>query len=285
MLDALLRIGRTALPRGARQRLRRAMFDWLELTWTTSSGIGLRVANYNEWVIYNEIFVDAEYNAAIAAAVAGRAAGRPLRLLDLGANTGFFTLRVFDRLRAAGLSDTDCTATLVEANPRSLPPILRARVHDDNPLIDRADIVAGAAGEPRRRRHPVSVVRVTRRQLGDPSRRSATGVTVPYVDLERLAGNGPIDLLKCDVEGAELTVIERYPQLLQRTRVAVFELHHDSRARRGLPRRPARRRPRARNRPARPRRPLAAHVHVRNQQTRNQDQESAGRSPQIPDRR
>lgn len=225
MLDALLRIGRAALPRGARQRLRRVMFDWLELTWTTSSGIGLRVANYNEWIIYNEIFVDAEYDAAIAAAIAGRASGRPLRLLDLGANTGFFTLRVFDRLRAAGLSDADCTATLVEANP-DLIPVLRARVHDDNPFVDRADIVAGAVGEPT----GTVIFYPAFESPGDSSvirRTDTSGVTVRSVDLMRLAGDGPIDLLKCDVEGAELTVIERYPQLLQRTRVAVFELHHD----------------------------------------------------------
>ena len=225
MLDALLRIGRAALPRGARQRLRRAMFDWLELTWTTSSGIGLRVANYNEWIIYNEIFADAEYDAAIAAAIADREAGRAMRLIDLGANTGFFTLRVFDRLRAAGWSDMDCTATLVEANPMLLP-ILRARVHDDNPLVDRADIVAGAAGEP----EGTVTLYPSFESPGDSSvmrRASATGVTVRFVDLERLAGTGPIDLLKCDIEGAELTVIEHYPQLLQRTRIAVFELHHD----------------------------------------------------------
>jgi FkbM family methyltransferase len=225
MLDALLRISRTALPRGARQRLRRAMFDWLELTWTTSSGIGLRVANYNEWIIYNEIFVDAEYDAAIGAAMTLRDARRPIRVLDLGANAGFFTLRVFDRLRAAGLSDADCTATLVEANP-DLIPVLRARVHDDNSLRDRADIVPGAAGEP----SGTVTLYPSFESPGDSSvirRTASTGVTVSYVDLTRLAGDGPIDLLKCDVEGAELTVIERYPQLLQRTRIAVFELHHD----------------------------------------------------------
>ena len=201
------------------------MFDRLNLTWTTASGIGLRVANYNEWIIYNEIFVDAEYDAAIGAAIAGRDARRPIRVLDLGANTGFFTLRVFDRLRVAGLSDADCTATLVEANP-ALIPVLRARVHDDNPLRDRVDILPGAAGEP----NGTVTLYPSVESPGDSSltrRTASTGVTVSYVDLDRLGAGAPIDLLKCDVEGAELTVIERYAPLLQRTRVAVFELHHD----------------------------------------------------------
>ena len=225
MVDALLRIGRAALPRAVRQRLRRAMFEWLELTWTTSSGIGLRVANYNEWIIYNEIFVDGEYDAAIRAALESRDAERPIRVLDLGANTGFFTLRLFDRLRASGLQDAYCHATLVEANP-DLIPVLRRRVHDDNPLVDRVEIVSGAAGEP----SGTATLHRSFDSPGDSSvirHESGADVAVQYVDLARLAGGGPIDLLKCDVEGAELTVIERYPQLLQRTRVAVFEFHHD----------------------------------------------------------
>lgn len=201
------------------------MFDWLELTWTTASGVGLRVANYNEWIIYNEIFVDGEYDAAIAAAIAGREPGRRIRVLDLGANVGFFTLRLFDRLRTAGLSDADCTATLVEANSTSTA-VLRARVHDDNPLVDRTDIVHGAVGEPQ----GSAILYPSYESPGDSSTTRPTGsasVTVPNVDLMRLAGNEPIDLLKCDVEGSEQTLIERYPQLLQRARVAVFELHHD----------------------------------------------------------
>jgi FkbM family methyltransferase len=201
------------------------MFDWLELTWTTSTGIGLRIANYNEWIIYNEVFVDGEYDAAIAAAIAGRDRGRALRILDLGANTGFFTLRVFDRLRAAGVADADCRVTLVEANP-ALVPSLRARVHDDNTLVDRTDIVPGAAGEP----SGTVTLYPSDESPGDSStkrRTAAAGITVSYIDIARLVGDSPIDLLKCDIEGAELAVIERYPQLLQRTRVAVFELHHD----------------------------------------------------------
>jgi FkbM family methyltransferase len=224
-LDALLRVIRLALPRGIRQRLRRALFAWLELTWTTSSGIGLRVANYNEWVIYNEIFVDGEYDAAIAAAIGACEAGRPLRVIDLGANTGFFTLRMFDRLRTAGMADSDCRITLVEANP-ALVSVLRARVHDDNPLVDRADIVSGAAGAPAGR----ATLYLSHESPGDSSvmrPTAAATVEIPYVDLARLAGDGAIDLLKCDIEGAELAVVDCYPQLLRRTRVAVFEFHHD----------------------------------------------------------
>ena len=48
---------------------------------------------------------------------------------------------------------------------------------------------------------------------------------VDYVDLEQVLGKGRIGLLKCDIEGGELVFLQNYPQLLQRTDVAVFELH------------------------------------------------------------
>jgi hypothetical protein len=54
------------------------------------------------------------------------------------------------------------------------------------------------------------------------------GVRVGYVDLNPLFTLIPrIDLLKCDIEGAELLFIQNYPELLRKVRVAVFELHDD----------------------------------------------------------
>jgi FkbM family methyltransferase len=217
---------RRLAPAAVRRRLRRAMFVWLELTWTTASGIGLRVANYNEWIIYNEIFVDAEYDAAIAAAISNRDTGDLLRVVDLGANVGFFTLRLFDRLRVAGSTDASCAVTAIDAHPEVVQ-VLRSRVHDDNPLAERVQIVSGLVGQSTGERRfyraadspgESSVARHT----GD------SGVTIGFVDLTRLFQDVPvIDLLKCDVEGAELSVIEHHPAVLAKTRVAVFEIHHD----------------------------------------------------------
>jgi FkbM family methyltransferase len=217
---------RRFLPAAARRRLRRGMFEWLGLTWTTASGIGLRVGNYNEWIIYNEIFVDAEYDAAIAAALSNRDTGDLLRVVDLGANVGFFTLRLFDHLRASGATDASCAVTAIDAHPEVLQ-VLRSRVHEDNPLAERVQIVAGLVG-------PSTGERRFYRSADSPGESSVarhtgdSGITIGLVDLARLFQDVPvIDLLKCDVEGAELSVIEHYPALLAKTRVAVFEIHHD----------------------------------------------------------
>ena len=48
-----------------------------------------------------------------------------------------------------------------------------------------------------------------------------------YVDLEEVVEAGMIGLPKCDIEGSELRFLRNYPQLLQRTDVAVVELHPD----------------------------------------------------------
>jgi hypothetical protein len=36
-----------------------------------------------------------------------------------------------------------------------------------------------------------------------------------------------IDLLKCDIEGSELMFIQNYPDVLGKTRAAVFEFHYE----------------------------------------------------------
>jgi FkbM family methyltransferase len=219
-------LARRLLPPAARRRLRRTMFEWLDLTWTTPSGIALRVASYNEWVIYNEIFVDGEYDTAIDAALRGAAGDRPIRVVDVGANVGFFTLRVFDRLRAEGGEDSGCLATLIEANP-ALIPTLAARLEQSGLAPDRAQVIAGAAGgaSPGVSFYPAA---------DDPGGSSTVAIggrrriVVPAADLEKATADAAtIDLLKCDVEGGELDVIERHPSVFARTRIAVFEFHHD----------------------------------------------------------
>ena len=46
-----------------------------------------------------------------------------------------------------------------------------------------------------------------------------------YVDLDELVGPGPIDLIKCDIEGSELEFWRVSPDLLGRTKMLVIEFH------------------------------------------------------------
>ncbi len=50
---------------------------------------------------------------------------------------------------------------------------------------------------------------------------------VPFVDLDRhFADCERIDLMKCDIQGAEQQLLENYPLFLRKISIAVLELHH-----------------------------------------------------------
>lgn len=214
---------RRLIPAPVRARMRRLLFEWLDLTWPLPSGVRIRVAHYGDWAVYNEIFVNGEYDAAIAMAL-GNASPRPLRVLDLGANVGYFSLRLVDRLRHRGEPDDRVTITAVEADAVCARRYLE-RVHGENGLGSIAMLVRGAVG----RRSGRAVL--SGGELHFPHGRVSTGdgtrgAAVEYLDLAALmAGTDQIDLLKCDIEGSEEALIEHYPDLFQKVRMAVFEFH------------------------------------------------------------
>lgn len=214
------------LPMALRRRLQAEIWNALNLTWTLPSGVHIRIAQPADWCCYNEIFVNGDYDAAIRRAIE-TAGGRALRVADVGANAGFFTLRVADLLRQCGASDA-FKATLIEPSSR-LCAEAAVRVCGENGLGAHVNIVRGLAGERRGAQmfYESDLYRHTGHSIV-PSAVAQSVVAVDYVDLELLfADAAQIDLLKCDIEGAEQLVIENYPELLRRVRVAAFELHPD----------------------------------------------------------
>ncbi len=54
------------------------------------------VRSDSDWGVANEIFVHGDYDRAILQAIRPDGQVEPLRILDLGANVGFFSLRCID---------------------------------------------------------------------------------------------------------------------------------------------------------------------------------------------
>ena len=220
-LFKFLRVVRLIFPRAVRARARDLLFQWLSLTWDLSFGLRARVCNWGDWIIYNEIFVRGEYDRALSIAL-DSTDGSAIHIVDIGGNVGFFTLRAVQRLRERRGASCEFTITAVEANARCAGEF-QARILGENELSPHVTLVHGLVGE--------------RTGAGDFYENSifsglngngGRGVRVPYVDLSSLLQSLPrIDLLKCDIEGAELLLIENYPDLLQKVRVAVFEFHDD----------------------------------------------------------
>src|SRR5262249_17535651 len=102
-LTGALKVVRRAFPAARRARVRQWMFEWLDLTWSTRSRVRLRVGRFTEAIIYNQIFLNGDYDRALALALDFLPDdGSPFQIVDLGANVGFFTLRAVDRLLDRG---------------------------------------------------------------------------------------------------------------------------------------------------------------------------------------
>lgn len=217
---------RRLLPAGVAEPLRRLLWKLPNLRRRLPSGLTLEVAGPADWTIYNDVFADGEYDEAIRAALDEAPAGRPLAVLDLGANVGYFTLRLADLALRQGI---DFRVVAVEPAPRLVRELER-RLLAQPALGGRVRVVHGLAG----RRQGAGRLYESPHHFEHSAvpRRGGRGgreVDVPYVDLgAELAGWPEVDLLKCDIEGAEEVLLETYAgDLLPRVRRAVVELHHD----------------------------------------------------------
>jgi len=188
------------------------------------SGLEVRVESRAEWLIFNDIFVERNYDAPIKAALRAANGTGPLQVLDLGANVGYFTVRVLDEAARQHPEGLPIEVHLVEAS-RSLCEELARRLGRPSRPEVRLQIVHGLVGK----REGEGALYESYYHIGNsltPDPGAARSI-VPYVDLTAVKpGGGPIHLLKCDIEGAEEEFLASYPELLDRVAVGVIELHH-----------------------------------------------------------
>lgn len=192
------------------------------LSHTLPTGIRVEITSMADWAIYNDIFVSGEYDLAIRTALE-RSAGT-CRILDLGANVGLFAKRAI-HIRREAFPHVPLEIACVEGLPhtyselqRQFPQLLQhesVRLHH------------GLAGQ----RNGTAVLQPNpfhaMTGLAKHSHKRG-GIEVNFLDLSQVtSGWDTIDLLKCDIEGAEGLVIDNYPDLLQRTKLAIFEFHLD----------------------------------------------------------
>jgi FkbM family methyltransferase len=215
-----------------RRLLRRPAWRLLGLKVRTASGLTVPIRNQADWILFDDIFVKGDYDPAISELLdqsSGdqRSGDRRIEILDLGANVGFFTLRTAQRLLEAGIGDR-FRLTLVEGSPRTFRR-LRADLAGQEPLRDKLELIHGLVGRTEgAARIAERSFHATNRIVG-PGDRAWKSREVPYHDLRPLWDEvGEIDLLNCEVEGAEEVFLESYRSLLPRVRLAVFELHHDA---------------------------------------------------------
>lgn len=214
-----------------------ARSHWKNLLWrrlgaglVLESGVVVELKSDAEWAIFAEIFVERQYDDAIVRAFA--ADTDPVRVIDLGANVGFFTLRV-QHLARQLVPGRPVHILAVEGVKRTADE-LRRRCGGRNvtPNVE-VSVCHGLVGRRSGRAfiydstqaHQNHVVADGGARSNLPVR-NAFAVESDYLDIEQLTpAEAPIDLVKCDIEGSELAFIETYPDLLRRTRTLVIELH------------------------------------------------------------
>jgi hypothetical protein len=93
-------------------------YNRLKLEHTLNSALPVKVATKQEWLTYNEIFINSEYDVSIQAPMKVSSA-KPFVVLDLGANVGNFAFRVFDPIIQRHLDDILPDITMVEGRPET----------------------------------------------------------------------------------------------------------------------------------------------------------------------
>ena len=215
-----MKLLRALIPKRVKRKVWAIAGELLALNKVVASGHEVRIRSYSDWCLYNDIFVDGEYDRAIHAAIRHWDRATVFQVVDLGGNVGLFTARVLSLLPAADRSRAE--VLIIEPSSSLLKRQRDLFARQDSPPHVR--IVRGLVGNRSGKAH----LQIQHEQLGNVVTTSAGADTeeVEYVDVEALTRpDAPIALLKCDIEGSEGLFIANYQNLLRRTKVAVFEFH------------------------------------------------------------
>lgn len=225
---SLLRKIAASIPASSRHKATAAMWRQMDLDARVVGEVALPVASRNDWETLVELFVKGEYDTAILDALKDPSVGSDSRLtmLDLGANKGFFALRVASLAQSLGIDLKRISLTCVEADRHNFGCIstCTSRWSADWPAFK---VVRGLAGK-RSGTATLYSSDVHMTVSTKSNNMGKGGEEVAFLDLETLVGtSGVLDLVKCDIEGSEEDFITNYPALLRRIRHMALEFHHE----------------------------------------------------------
>jgi FkbM family methyltransferase len=207
------------IPNQATDLLRSWVWREMSPRWVTKSGVAICVKSPAEWVLYNDIFVDREYDEAINMALS-ESKRRPL-IIDIGANVGFFSLRVMDQWNGRS---GEPRIVGFEGAPSVYQELIE-RV-DQPCLSDCSEYHMGLVGKRQgtakihtSRFHAVNSVAVEGVEHSHSSE-------VEYLDVEEyIPEEEEISLIKCDIEGAEHDFVSHYERLIEKAKNMIIEIH------------------------------------------------------------
>lgn len=192
----------------------------LKLEHSLPTGINICIESLADWAIYNDIFVSIEYDIAIRRAL--NDCNGCCRVLDLGANVGLFAKRLL-HIRRSEFPDTRLELVCIEGMPSTHRLLIK-----NFPKLDSkesARLLHGLAGE---RSGSAKIKPNAFHAMTSLAKGGNQGVDVGFLDLDQITKAwDKIDLIKCDIEGAEDNVLKNYPYVFTRNNSAIFEFHLD----------------------------------------------------------
>jgi FkbM family methyltransferase len=198
-----------------------AVFKLRPLRRTLPGGTQYRVRYGESLLMADEIFKREVYRDPFDA--------RNVRtFVDLGSNVGYFTCYAMNRI-----GRPDALGLAVDANPAMAAETRWHVEHNGWPRVKGLWSVVGFPAEVEQAPFFLNPSNIsgsaTVLNPNIPAKGRQTEITVPTVDLNQAwrdhAGDAPVDVLKVDVEGFEVKVLETIPDLLARTHSAVVEWH------------------------------------------------------------
>lgn len=209
-----------SLGRSAKNWLQSRQYDCLDLRWRLRSGVIVRIGSNSDWAVFSDIFLDGEYDEPILTTLSGVRPQGSVYVIDLGANSGFFALRLFDLAHRHGFCGC-IHLVAIEGSPKNAKRLVTNLRECGSPPGCSVRMVHGLVGSRSGFGH------IRELHCNATSHVAADGVAVPYIDLNPMLQDWPrIDLVKCDIEGSEYEFVKTYPELMARTEAAVFELHN-----------------------------------------------------------
>ncbi len=193
------------------------------LAWSTDTDIRIKIRGNTDWIIFNELFANGEYDDPIQRLLTD-SKNEPRTILDLGANVGFFGLRLAHLAISCGYRGK-LFIKAIEGTPaiyKRLGENIQLQNLPDGIQIESHHGLVGL-------RQGVGVIYLyAMHVLNSMMRKTRRVVQVPFINVNDVtSGWESIDLLKCDIEGSELLFIQNYPDLLKKTKAAVFEFHYE----------------------------------------------------------
>lgn len=213
------------LPRRLTPLARQIAWNFLSPEVRVVNGITQHLRSDSDWIVFQEIFVERQYDDAITQSLIESKNLDSIHVVDIGANAGLFTSRYILLFCNSSLKQKKLDMTLVEGSPPTAETLYNS-LHGSHDLI-KINVINGLAGK----RAGCGYIQSNQQFSGVTLRVADTepnSEAVPYIDIDSLTRSAPfIDLLKCDIEGSEELFIECNEQLFHKTRNAVFEFHPD----------------------------------------------------------